>query len=159
MFRHILIPLDGSLRAEQAIPVAARLARASEGVHWLWIARPFKVMSIVSFSLVKWIFSGVVSCSFQIIAGALEKSCLIKTCLPYLACYNKIMPQITYAGALFLYGLFFCVQRVFKILVCLRAWLDTLRANDFAPGIEANLECNNSRFRHSDFKRFEYLLR
>jgi nucleotide-binding universal stress UspA family protein len=31
MFRHILVPLDGSLRAERAIPVAARLARASEG--------------------------------------------------------------------------------------------------------------------------------
>ena len=29
MFQHILIPLDGSKRAEQAIPVAARLARAS----------------------------------------------------------------------------------------------------------------------------------
>ena len=32
MFQHILVPLDGSLRAESAIPVAARLARASEGM-------------------------------------------------------------------------------------------------------------------------------
>ena len=32
MFKRILVPLDGSERAEQAIPVAARLARASGGV-------------------------------------------------------------------------------------------------------------------------------
>lgn len=32
MFQHILVPLDGSDGAEQAIPVAARLARASGGV-------------------------------------------------------------------------------------------------------------------------------
>ena len=31
MFQHILIPLDGSKRAEQAIPVAARIARACGG--------------------------------------------------------------------------------------------------------------------------------
>lgn len=31
MFRHVLIPLDGSSRAEQVLPVAARLARASGG--------------------------------------------------------------------------------------------------------------------------------
>jgi nucleotide-binding universal stress UspA family protein len=31
MFRRILIPLDGSTRAESAIPVAARIARASKG--------------------------------------------------------------------------------------------------------------------------------
>jgi nucleotide-binding universal stress UspA family protein len=31
MFRRIVVPLDGSQRAEQAIPVAARLARASGG--------------------------------------------------------------------------------------------------------------------------------
>jgi len=31
MFKRILVPVDGSLRAERAIPVAARLARASGG--------------------------------------------------------------------------------------------------------------------------------
>ncbi len=31
MFRHIVVPLDGSPRAEEALPVAARLARASGG--------------------------------------------------------------------------------------------------------------------------------
>jgi nucleotide-binding universal stress UspA family protein len=31
MFQSILVPLDGSVRAEQAIPVAARVARASAG--------------------------------------------------------------------------------------------------------------------------------
>jgi nucleotide-binding universal stress UspA family protein len=31
MFKQILVPLDGSTRAEQALPVAARLARASSG--------------------------------------------------------------------------------------------------------------------------------
>jgi nucleotide-binding universal stress UspA family protein len=31
MFKHILVPLDGSRRAEQALPVAARLAQASGG--------------------------------------------------------------------------------------------------------------------------------
>src|SRR6185312_8976413 len=31
MFTHILVPLDGSRRAEQALPVAARLAHASGG--------------------------------------------------------------------------------------------------------------------------------
>jgi nucleotide-binding universal stress UspA family protein len=31
MFKRILVPLDGSERAERAIPVAARLARASQG--------------------------------------------------------------------------------------------------------------------------------
>jgi len=31
MFKRILVPLDGSARAEQAIPVAARIARALGG--------------------------------------------------------------------------------------------------------------------------------
>lgn len=31
MFRHILVPLDGSARAERALPVAARIAHASGG--------------------------------------------------------------------------------------------------------------------------------
>src|SRR5579872_137458 len=31
MFQHILVPLDGSTHAERAIPVAARIARASGG--------------------------------------------------------------------------------------------------------------------------------
>ena len=31
MFKRILVPLDGSKRAEQAVPVAARIARASGG--------------------------------------------------------------------------------------------------------------------------------
>ena len=31
MFKRILVPLDGSVRAERALPVAARLAHASDG--------------------------------------------------------------------------------------------------------------------------------
>lgn len=31
MFKHIFVPLDGSLRAEQALPVAARIAQVEEG--------------------------------------------------------------------------------------------------------------------------------
>ena len=31
MFQHIVVPLDGSPRAERALPVAARIARASGG--------------------------------------------------------------------------------------------------------------------------------
>src|SRR6266496_2597598 len=44
MFQHILVPLDGSQRAERAIPVAARLARASGGSITLLriIASPFE---------------------------------------------------------------------------------------------------------------------
>lgn len=32
MFKRIIVPLDGSMRAERAIPIAARIARASGGV-------------------------------------------------------------------------------------------------------------------------------
>src|SRR5579883_2832769 len=32
MFQRILVPLDGSLRAERALPLAAQLARASQGM-------------------------------------------------------------------------------------------------------------------------------
>jgi nucleotide-binding universal stress UspA family protein len=31
MFKRILVPLDGSTRAERALPVAARIARATSG--------------------------------------------------------------------------------------------------------------------------------
>src|SRR5271157_4217588 len=31
--------------------------------HWLWIARPLKVISMVSFSLANWILSVVMGCS------------------------------------------------------------------------------------------------
>src|ERR1039457_1092071 len=31
MFQRVLVPLDGSVRAEQALPVAVRLARAMDG--------------------------------------------------------------------------------------------------------------------------------
>jgi nucleotide-binding universal stress UspA family protein len=41
MFQHILVPLDGSLRAEQALPIAARIARASGGtVHLVQVIGP-----------------------------------------------------------------------------------------------------------------------
>jgi nucleotide-binding universal stress UspA family protein len=36
MFQHILVPLDGSARAQQALPVAARLARSSGGTITLF---------------------------------------------------------------------------------------------------------------------------
>ncbi len=44
MFQHILVPLDGSERAERAIPVAARLARGSGGSITLLriVASPFE---------------------------------------------------------------------------------------------------------------------
>jgi nucleotide-binding universal stress UspA family protein len=42
MFQHILIPLDGSKRAERAIPVAARIAHASGGsLMLLRVAGPY----------------------------------------------------------------------------------------------------------------------
>jgi nucleotide-binding universal stress UspA family protein len=41
VFAHILVPLDGSARAEEALPVAARIARASGGsIHLLEVLRP-----------------------------------------------------------------------------------------------------------------------
>lgn len=41
MFQRILVPLDGSTRAEQAIPLAARVARASGGsLHVLQVVSP-----------------------------------------------------------------------------------------------------------------------
>jgi nucleotide-binding universal stress UspA family protein len=40
MFAHILVPLDGSAPAEEALPVAARIARASRGsIHLLSVVR------------------------------------------------------------------------------------------------------------------------
>ncbi len=59
MFRHILVPLDGSSLAEQALPLAARLAKASGGVLTLlritnpaieygpYLAQPFAYMEDV----------------------------------------------------------------------------------------------------------------
>ncbi|MBA2394985.1 MAG: universal stress protein [Ktedonobacteraceae bacterium] len=41
MFKRIIVPLDGSSRAEQALPVAARIARASGGsLHLLQVISP-----------------------------------------------------------------------------------------------------------------------
>lgn len=31
MFKHVLVPLDGSLRAERALPLAARIVRVTGG--------------------------------------------------------------------------------------------------------------------------------
>jgi nucleotide-binding universal stress UspA family protein len=31
MLRHVLVPLDGSTRAEQALPIAAHIARVNDG--------------------------------------------------------------------------------------------------------------------------------
>jgi nucleotide-binding universal stress UspA family protein len=47
MFTRILIPLDGSARAERALPVAARLARSSSGTLLLTsVAHPMPVLSM-----------------------------------------------------------------------------------------------------------------
>ncbi len=43
MFEKILVPLDGSVRAEQAIPVAARIAREASGVVMLLVVAPLPV--------------------------------------------------------------------------------------------------------------------
>jgi nucleotide-binding universal stress UspA family protein len=57
MFRHILVPLDGSARAEYALPMAARLARNTSGTlllvravcltseYWPVIATPYPSMA------------------------------------------------------------------------------------------------------------------
>jgi nucleotide-binding universal stress UspA family protein len=49
MFKRIVVPLDGSNRAERAIPVAARIARASEGAIILLrvVTRPLEIGSQV----------------------------------------------------------------------------------------------------------------
>ena len=49
MFKRIVVPLDGSSRAERAIPVAARIARASEGAIILLrvVTRPLEIGSQV----------------------------------------------------------------------------------------------------------------
>lgn len=49
MFKRIIVPLDGSTRAERAIPIAARIARASEGSIILLriVTEPFEVGSQV----------------------------------------------------------------------------------------------------------------
>jgi nucleotide-binding universal stress UspA family protein len=49
MFQHILVPLDGSARAERAIPVAARIARATGGsIVLLQVVAPQNEYSIYS---------------------------------------------------------------------------------------------------------------
>ncbi len=49
MFKQILVPLDGSTRAEQALPIAAWLARASSGTVTLVqaVSPPSKFMEVV----------------------------------------------------------------------------------------------------------------
>lgn len=55
MFQNILVPLDGSQRAEQAIPVAARLARASGGtVLLVEIVRALAEFEIGATPLTTW---------------------------------------------------------------------------------------------------------
>ena len=51
MFQRILVPLDGSARAERALPLAARLARASRGTIILFRALSFppELVSYVAF--------------------------------------------------------------------------------------------------------------
>lgn len=49
MFRHVLVPLDGSIRAEQALPVAARIARFSGGtVTLLRVVMPPMYVDVIS---------------------------------------------------------------------------------------------------------------
>ena len=56
MFKRIIVPLDGSTRAERAIPLAARIARASGGSIILLhiVTEPFEfgsqVVSLSGFS-------------------------------------------------------------------------------------------------------------
>jgi nucleotide-binding universal stress UspA family protein len=45
MFTSILVPLDGSSRAERALPVAARIARAEAGSIVLFRALPLPLTS------------------------------------------------------------------------------------------------------------------
>ncbi len=47
MFKRILVPLDGSTRAERALPVAARIARAADGSVILvqWLRRSFQLLT------------------------------------------------------------------------------------------------------------------
>ena len=49
MFKQILVPLDGSTRAQQALPIAARLARASSGTVTLVqvVSPPSEFMEVV----------------------------------------------------------------------------------------------------------------
>ncbi len=49
MFKRIIVPLDGSTRAERAVPIATRIARASEGCIILLriVTEPFEVGSQV----------------------------------------------------------------------------------------------------------------
>ncbi|GHO98752.1 universal stress protein UspA [Reticulibacter mediterranei] len=51
MFEHILVPLDGSERAEQAIPVATRIARATKGSVTLLHAASLEFFYVPSHTL------------------------------------------------------------------------------------------------------------
>lgn len=47
MFKRILVPLDGSFRAEQAVPMAARIARSTGGsIHLVRVVNPLRDYSI-----------------------------------------------------------------------------------------------------------------